>query len=342
MSAPRPALREVAAAAGVSVCTASKAVRYVQGVAPATAARVRAVAKGMGYVPDIAARSLKSQTSTTIGMLFSNTQSRYYGSVLPAVNAAAHQRGFTVIFGDSVDSLGVPQVDLERAVLTSLVSNRVAGVILVSPQSVDSIETLKRWNIPVVVLDSAAPEMFPEACSVAADNAMGARLAGEHLVEHGYRSFVFVGHSSTWSTRREREDGFLGAVAPYGKTDVIEGGFTTDAAEAAVLSHLATRSDPPDAIFTSNDVMLTGTILALKHRGLRPGDDVAIASFDEFEWAPMIDPPITTVDQHISRLGRLAAEEILDLVEGGTTPETENVIRLQPELVIRESCGCGR
>jgi LacI family transcriptional regulator len=294
----------------------------------------------MGYVPDVAARSLKSRTSSTIGMVFSNTQSRYYGSVLPAVNSVARRRGFTVIFGDSVDSAGVPQPDLERTLITSLVSNRVVAVVLVAPLSVDSVKTLERWNIPVVLLDAEPAAGAPPTPSVVTDNFTGAQLAGEHLVSHGYRSFMFVGHSSIWPSRQEREDGFLSAVNPHWPTMIVEGGFTAEQAERAILSVLSTQSDPPDAIFTSNDVMLAGAMSAMKLVGLKPGDDVGVISFDEFEWAAMIDPPVTTVDQHIDQLGCRAAETVLDLAEGKISKDSCPLPRLQPDLIIRESCGC--
>ncbi|MDR2347263.1 MAG: LacI family transcriptional regulator [Bifidobacteriaceae bacterium] len=338
----RTTLREVAAAAGVSVCTASKAVRYESGVAPATAARVRAQAKALGYIPDSSARSLVSRSTHSIGMLFSNTLSRYYGSILPAVNSAAHDRGYTVVFGDSVDAAGVPQADLERAFVTSLMSHRVAGVILMAPITADSLSIFQRWTVPTVFLDSAPPSGFQDIPSVAADNFEGGRLAGQHLVEHGYRSFVFLGHSSVWPTRKDREDGFVSAVSPYGKADVLEGGYSAAQAERAALSYFSTNPDPPDAIFTSNDTMLLGAISAMQHVGLRLGDDIAGISFDEFDWASRIGPPVTTVNQHIDRLGKMAAEMILDLC--GARPHsqqpTQGRRQIAPELIVRQSCGC--
>lgn len=339
MSIAQPTLNDVARLAGVSVCTASKGVRDGRGVAPKTTERIRAAARSLGYVPNNAARMLAGHGTRTIGFLVSNTQNRYYGTLMASVNTIAQQKNFTIVSGDSVGADGVPQPELEDGFTQSLAQNRVAGALIMGPVSTESVERFIRAEIPAVYIDCAPNPDVTYLPGVVTDNELGGRLAGEHLVEHGYQEFCFIGHPEVWSTRAGREHGFLQATSGHGHTSIVNGGYNATETRAAVERFLDETGRTPDCLFATNEAMLRGAIDAFHARGLRVGHDVGAISFDEFDWAAYLDPPLTTVDQHIDELGTTAATMLFDLIENPGGPRRSEVRKLAPTLIVRDSCG---
>jgi LacI family transcriptional regulator len=336
--AARPTLREVALEAGVSTCTVSKALRDGAGVAEKTVERVRLAAESIGYVPNDAARTLVSRRSRTLGLLVSNASNRYFGTLLGAANAVAQQQGFNIVSGDSLDSDGVPNPRQERSFTRSLVQQRVAGVIVMGPVSEAALADFARGDIPVVFVDAEPPARHAAAPAVLTDNRVGGRMVGEHLRALGARRCVVVAHPPAWTSREGRVEGFREGVGPEAAVAVVEGGYNSEDARAAVAAHLASTERAPDALFATNEALLFGALEALDAAGLRAGDDVRVVGFDEFDWASRLDPPLTTVDQHVHRLGTEAAELLLELLDG--EPATGHARRtIEPTLLVRASSG---
>lgn len=335
-----PTLTDVARVAGVSVCTASKAMREADGVAAKTVQRIRAAARSLGYVPNNAARALAGQGTLTIGFLVSNTQNRYYGTLLGAVNAIAAPNGYTIISGDSVDAHGVPQADLAEGFTRSLAEHRVSGVLVMGPVSTSSIERFMRAGIPVVSVDCWPNPDLTYLPGVMTDNEKGGFLAGEHLVKHGYREFCFIGHPAVWTTREGRQQGFLAATRGHGHTSVVDGGYNVDETRRAVEAYLDAAVTLPDGFFATNDAMARAAMDAFMARGLVIGRDIGGISFDEFDWAAHVDPPLTTIDQHVEQLGQEAATLLLDLIDNPGQASRAEVRKIAPTLVVRASCGC--
>ncbi len=334
--AARPTLREVALEAGVSTCTVSKALRDGAGVAEKTVERVRLAAESIGYVPNDAARALVSRRSHTLGLLVSNASNRYFGTLLSAANAVAQREGYNIVSGDSLDADGVPNARQERSFTRSLVQQRVAGVIVMGPVSEAALADFARGDIPVVFVDAEPPARHAAAPAVLTDNRVGGRVVGERLRALGTRRCLVVAHPPAWTSREGRVEGLREGVGPETTVEVVEGGHNVDQARAAVAAHLGEAETLPDALFATNEALLFGALEALDAAGLRAGHDIRVVGFDEFDWASRLDPPLTTVDQHVRRLGTEAAELLLEVL-GGDPPAGPVRRTIEPTLLVRAS-----
>jgi LacI family transcriptional regulator len=350
----RPTLQDVARAAKVSVFTASRAIRGGDGVSPATVTRVREAAREIGYIPNHVARALRGEGTRTFGVLTANTANRYFATLLQAVTVVARDNDYQVLTSDAVED-GEYRVELESAFVQTMLRSRVSGVIVTYALAEENLRVLTQFGIPAVIVDAPSPPGYQQIPFVWTDNCAGGQQAGEHFGLHGYGRWVLVGHTPTWASRIGRQQGFLAAAAQHGAdVEVLEGGNTSPSAYEAVAEFLrAKRGSPemPDALFATNELLLHGALSVLAETGLRSGRDIAVIGFDDFDWAPLLDPPVTVVDQHITAMGTQAARLLVSMLEHadspasaavtGGSPEGRSVV-LPPQLVIRGSCGCHR
>ena len=345
--ARRPTMKQVAKAADVSVYTVSRAINGQSGVGPQTRERVRRVAAELGFVPDATARNLKRRTSTAVGVLTANGTNRYYSTLVGALDSVIQRDGYHSVVADAVvDRAYSPR--REDAFVATLVEQRVAAAIFTYSISAANVALLERWRIPVMFVDCLPPPGHEHLPCLTADNHAGSRAAGEHCAAHGHRRWAWVGFTPSYTTRRPREQGFVDAAAAHGATvDVIEGGNDPDRAHAAVEAYLAASATPPDVFYAGNTPLLQGTLRALRERGLSAPDDVALIAFDDFDWAPLLSPPVTVVDQHIAQLGTRAGEALVERFRRARDEGCEPVdvasgpfAMVRPTLVVRESCGC--
>lgn len=341
MKAPRrPTLREVSLAAKVSIFTASRALGSQPGVAEKTRQRVLKVADALGYVANRNARNLKGDVSPTLGVLTANIANRFYSVLVRGIEKVIHSRGYHCYVVDAVDD-GVYEVAREDMFVASLLEQRVAGIILTYLPTPKNMQLLSKWKIPLVFVDCEPPEGFERYPSVATDSRLGSWQLGRHFAAHGYRSWAFVGYTPTWTSRKAREAGLREAARECGaRLDVIEGGNDSRTAHEAVSKFLGSRPRTawPRAIYAANELLLNGTLRALNERGIRVPGEMAIAGFDDFEWAELLDPPITVVDQQISELGREAGRRFLSSLDGEPVAGGLHLLT-RPALRIRASCG---
>ena len=342
----RPTLSHVSQKAGVSLFTASRALSDGEGVSAKTVTRVKAAAEELGYVPNSVARALRGTNTHTIGLLTANVVNRYFGTLLQGINGIFAKTDYQVLSGDAVDEDGVYQVDAEQRFVRSLLQSRVSGAIVTYAVAEASVRALAEWGIPIVFVDCLPPPGHDHLPSVVTDNHLGGILAGRHLAEHGYRDWLFVGHTGSWSTRQGREQGFLEAASECGaRVHRLEGGNSSRVAFEAVTDYLVRHSGSkrPDALFATNELLLYGALKALAEVVAPVGHGFGVVGFDDFEWATLLNPPVTLVDQNTVELGTGAAEILLELMSPGNRrvacrPVPKVV--LPPRLVVRESCGC--
>jgi len=336
----RPTLREVSAAAKVSLYTASRALGAHAGVAEETRRTVLKTAEDLGYVPNRLARSLKHADSHTLGVLTANNANLFYASLVKGVEKAVQPQGYDCFVADAFED-GVYDAARETRFVAALLEQRAAGIVLTYVPTAQNMRTLSDWRMPLVFVDCLPPEGFERFPSIATDSRLGSHAVGRHFAAHGYRSWAFVGHTPTWTSRFAREAGLREAAADCGaELAVIEGGNDSRTACAAMRAFLGARSraDWPRAVYASNEPLLNGALRALREQRVRIPEEMAIVGFDDFPWADLLDPPQTVVDQQIDELGRLAGSRMLAALEG--VPD-EGALRLlaAPVLRIRASCG---
>lgn len=329
----RVTLQDVAEHAGVSRATASLIVRGSPKIAEKTRQKVLNSMKELGYVYDRIAANMRSQNSSTVGLIITDIANPFYAELLRGVHNALEEAGYIVFLGTTFDS------DVKQEQLISrMLEHRVGGIILcpVSGSSNESIERISDIDIPLVL---AVRELKDISCDyVGIDYAVGAQMAVNHLLHKGHRRIAFLGGTSESSAWKERRKGYEIALKQAGiaidDSLIIESPVTRDGGMATVRKALL-NAQPPTAAFCFNDLVAHGVILGLNEAGLQPGEDMAIVGFDNNNEAPLYNPPLTTVSSYARLIGSQAAsllhQRILD------HDRANQRIILQPELIIRSS-----
>jgi len=322
----RPTMRDVAAAAGVSLMTVSRVVNGEPGVLPETAARVERAIRRLGYQRNDNARQLrrKGQLSQTLGLVVDDLANPFFGTLASAVEDAARQRQYTVLIGSSNGDLV-----RERELIGAFCSRRVDGLILVpAAGSHRFLRDQLAAGTQVVCVDRRADAL--DVDTVVVDNRQGAFGAVTHLLAQGHRRIAYIGDREDIWTVQERYVGYCDALAQYGvapQPALIRHGLKSRRDAAAAAAALADLADPPTALFASNDVMTVGAIDGAH------GGPVTIVGFDDFSLADKLSPPVTVVAQDSAAIGATAAQLLFGRIGGDTSPSREVVLRSR--LVVR-------
>jgi LacI family fructose operon transcriptional repressor len=323
-------IKDVAAAAGVSVATVSRVLANKTFVRPELRMRVLEAAQALSYQPNQAARSLRSQTSNTIALLVSDIRNPFFTALSRAVEDACYLQGMSVFLGNTDED---PR--REEMYLDLIRSERVAGLIY-SPTR-ETAETFGELHldIPTVVVDRAVSGA--DVDSVVIDNAGAAQQLTAHLLEHGYRRVAGIfGSAST--TGQARYSGYMQALREHGITLAPQWAtFASPRIEEghAAAAKLLALPEPPDAIIGTNSLLTAGALMAIRERGLAIPTQIALAGFDDDTWTTLVEPPVTVVAQPTYEIGTTAAELLLQRL-ADPARSTRQVI-LKAQLVVRAS-----
>ncbi|HXM54210.1 MAG TPA: LacI family DNA-binding transcriptional regulator [Candidatus Dormibacteraeota bacterium] len=329
----RVTIHDVALLAGVSVGTASKALNGRGQLRDETRERVQAAAQQLGFRPNDLARSLIRGRTFTVGLLTSDSFGRFSIPVMQGIEDALGAGSIAVYLcdarGDRVR---------ERHYVNNLLARRVDGII-VSGRRADPRPSLG-VDIPVPVVYAYSQSTSADDLAVVPDEAHGGRLAMEHLLRAGRRRLAHVTGPARFEAVRLRLEGARQALSQAGLSlpdeRVLTGAWSEAWGREAAGLLLAEHPDV-DAVFCGNDLIARGVADALRERGVRVPDDVAIVGYDNWEiLATATRPPLTSVDMGLEGVGRTAAHLLLARIEG---ERDAGVRRLPCTLVVRESSG---
>ncbi len=325
----RVTMQQVAAEAGVSISTVSKVINGRYGVSAETVDHVTQVIDRLGYEASLVARSLRNRRTNVIGVLVMDFEP-FSTEVLKGVADAVHGSGYELIAysaGGHVEA----HVGWERRSLTRLMATLVDGAVLVTPTVTDV-----QADGPVVAVDPhTGPSRLP---SVAADNLQGARVGVEHLLASGHTRIGMITGRSDLLSAQQREQGYRDALVaaglPVDETLVRSGGFDPELAREAARE-LLSRLGRPTAVFAANDLSALVTLEVATELGLDVPRQLSVVGFDNIPESALADPPLTTVQQPIRRMGKEAAEMLLALISGGELPDQHRT--LATSFVLRAS-----
>jgi LacI family transcriptional regulator len=328
-----PTLHDVARIAGVSIATVSATINGTANVSPALQEKVRQAIAELGYNPDGIARSLKTRTTRTLGLIISDIANPFFTAVIRGIEDAANERGYTLMLCNTDERL-----EKERAYVQLLQSRRVDGVIMAPVGKREDYEDLGRaMHAPVVFIDRRVPA---HADAVVVDNVRGAREVVHYLLGLGHRRIGVITGLPQISTSEERLAGYRQALRDAGLEPdpaLLKVGYSRlEGGHRAALELLA-MSDRPTAIFATNNLMVIGLMRAVAERGLRCPATVSVVGFDDFDWASVFEPRLTTVAQPTYEMGVKAAEILFSRL-GGTGSDERQEIVLTPALIVRDSC----
>lgn len=310
----RATIRQVAERAGVAMITVSRALTRPQTVSADLRGRIEAAVRELGYVPNRFAGGLASERTRVIPVVIPSLSNRVFADIVRGAQDVLTPRGYQILFSNTFRSL-----DEEEAIVSALLGWVPDGIIL---SGVDHSEgtraRLDAAGIPVV--EALELGERPIDINIGFSHFEAGRTMTRHLIERGYRRIGFVGTQLDADFRATRRlAGWRAALAEAGLPEAWLAAYPEPSSYrkgAEAVAELAERGLPVDAIFFHNDVLAVGAILECQRRGIAVPDDLAVGGFNGHDIGAEINPALTTILSPRRRMGQLAAEALLDRIEG--------------------------
>lgn len=327
-------LEQIAALSGVSKSTVSRVVNGDEAVLPETRRRVLDVIREQGYRPNFAAKGLKSGRTNIIAAILPGATGNLGAD--PFMVSMMHGLARAADEADHVLVLSLDEPGFRHSAAELAAGGTVDGVIFSAATIGDPLlDPLVTTGVPVVTIGRVEPGRVPYAD---VDNAGASHRITSHLIELGRRNIAAVSGPLTAPVSIDRLDGYRSSLEAAGLPQrselVFEGDFTEQSGRRAI-EHLLPEA--PDAVVAASDLMAFGVVKALRDRGLRVPEDVAVVGFDDVAGTDSFDPPLTTIRQSSDALARGAVGALIRLMSG-EPPEDLNV-EVPTELIVRVSCG---
>ncbi len=328
-------LNDVARAAGVSLGTASQALNQRSTVAHETRAKVLEAAISLGYLKE--PKTLSSHELSVIGMLtkhdvHSLTEfNSFYAHIQAGVEQACRANGMSLM----VSAIEVDRSNRPVMVPTMIKEQHPEGLLFVSTFFDHSLEDVYHsLGIPIVLIDSYAPNLPYD--SIVIDNAQGAMLAVNHLLEYGHEHVGLIGsHDTSPPSILERRAGYLAALQLHGLTPYIESSDLGRQPAYLATQKLLNQSPQVTAIFACNDDVAIGVIQAVRDSAKRVPEDISVVGFDNIEASADVYPPLTTIHVHKRWMGLMAVQTLIERARNPDKPKT--TLKVSTDLRIRQS-----
>jgi LacI family transcriptional regulator len=329
-------LAEVAAAAGVSVATASRALGGYGSVRSDTADRVAEVARTLRYSRNGLARSIVTGRTHTLGAVVADIENPFFASAMRAFSDVAGKAASQVLLANTDED-----ADTERAAVEMLLQRRVDGMLVVPacPMEIDHLRAVQSGGTPLVLLDRTLAGLTVD--SVVIDNVLAGRMAAAPLLSAGHRRIAMVTSAERDDPAGPRANPGLGRILGFRQAlraaGIDDGDAVAHAVDFRVTSaeertlELLSGPRPPTALVTTDSSMTLGAIRAARRLGLRVPHDVSLVGIDDADWMAVLVPPITVVAQPAAQLGAHAASLLLRRL---AEPEAPPVVRTLPVTMI--------
>jgi LacI family transcriptional regulator len=333
-ASPRVRLRDVAAQAGCSTASVSRVLNAPISVKASIRARVLGAMKELGYMPNGAARALRSQRSHTMGILIPTLNHAIYARLVEALQKKLSERGYSLL-------VATFEYDLENEVEQAhlLLEHGSEGIVLIGQLHDPALhELLERSQIPSVnTYAFAASSSRP---CVGFDNRQAMAQITQFLIGLGHRAFSVISAITAGNDRAaERVAGVRETLERHGLAlpghAVYERPYSIANGREG-LRYLASLSPPPTAIICGNDILAMGALIESRTLEIHVPERLSIAGFDNLEFAPYLDPPLTTMEVPAAEMGERAAEFLLARIAEKPVAE---LIYLEPRLIVRQSTG---
>lgn len=333
-------IKDIARELGISPSTVSRALKDHPDISVSTKKAVNELADKLNYQPNIVALNLRQKKTNTIGVIIPEIVHFFFSTVISGIEDVAYTAGYNVILAQSNESYQREITDMK-----ALFNSRVDGMLLsISRETTnfDHIESIISKGVPIVFYDRMYNS--PNSSKVIVDDYAGAKEAVNHLIEQGCKKIAHINGSPNLIISIDRFRGYTEALQEN-KLEVnqelivnCQSGTFEEGKRAA--NKLLSQKNIPDAIFAGNDPMAMGAMMAIKEKGLKIPQDVAIVGFSNWFFGELMDPSLTTVDQPGFEMGQEAARLLIRQIEmkdkEDFDPQPETKI-LKTRLVIRNS-----
>ncbi|MVN76718.1 substrate-binding domain-containing protein [Hymenobacter sp. HMF4947] len=328
-------LSDVARAVGVAPSTVSRAINGHSDISPATRQAILEAARQLSYQPNFLAQSLKNQATFTIGVVIPDIERPFFATAVSGIQQVAAEAGYRVMICQSKESYRT-----EVSNVQALVASQVDGLLICHSRETENFDHMSPTacrGIPIVHFDRVYNQ--ENVSRVMIDDWSGAFAVTEHLVLEGCRRIAILAGPESLLISRQRQAGYQSALRKHGLPVLEELSAHIDfksAAAVACLDDWLALPEPPDAIFAINYTNAFDLILALKKRGLRVPEDMAIVGFGDEFLASLIEPGLTTVDLHPYRIGQQAAILFLEQMAQKEQFRPRTTV-ISGDLIIRQS-----
>lgn len=325
---------DVAQAAGVSIATVSAFINRTSNVSAELAQRIEAAILKIGYERNAVARSLKTGATHTIGLTVADIRNPFFTDVVATIQQVLNKAGYAVMLCSNDEDTAKQDEQIK------LLLDRMVDGLIIAPAGEDEVMTrlVKTTRKPVVLIDRLIADLDVDA--VVIENAKAVFDAISYLVGLGHRRIGYISGTPGASTGRDRLAGYVEGLGRAGIAFdarlVRDGNFREPDGYRAAMQ-LMTLPDRPTAIFSANNLMVIGAMRAIRDMGLSCPEDVSVACMDDFAWADVFSPRLTTIAQPVEAIGEQAAQLLLDRLSGAAAPAPRTV-KLHGRLMVRNSC----
>ncbi|MCB9459680.1 MAG: LacI family DNA-binding transcriptional regulator [Anaerolineaceae bacterium] len=327
-------IKEIAETVGVSIATVSRVLSNSSyPVSQDTRARILQVAQDLGYSPNLAARSLRTDQSTLIGVILDNFTSSWAPIIIRGLQDVFHRRGYFSLV------VNMPwEIHSQSDVVQNLLGHSVDGFVFVETWHTVSERKDLLNTKPYVTVHRLFHE--PDPYSVIPDDVYNSSLTIDHLTKLGHKRIAYIAGHEAYFSSEERLTGYKQSLEKAGLSfdeSLIYRGNWSVPSGYQCTQELIQKSELPTAIAAANDQMAIGAILAVQEHGLRVPEDIAIVGYDNDEIAQISNPTLTTVQMPLFKMGQIAAENLLCQIDKKPCETTEQLIK--GDLFVRQSCG---
>jgi len=330
----RTTIKDIAAELGIHHTTVSRALGNHPNVRSETKQLVLEYAEKLNYHPNILAQSLKSQKTKTIGVIVPEIKHQFFSEVISGIEEVTYESDFVILVCQSNE-----QYEREVMNAKALLSNKVAGLLVSISQTTfncDHFKIYKDNGIPLVFFDRINQEF--ETTTVVVDDYQGAYQAVEHLIKKGRKKIFHIGGTKQLEISQNRYKGYRDALKYYGlnieNSRVVWKGLHEKDGIEGIKELLSDPENLPDAIFAVNDPVALGAYEILKDRGIKIPQDMSVVGFTNNNISKFLNPPLTTVEQPSFKMGRTAAELLIQEIN---EEKKHRHVVLPTKLIIRSS-----
>lgn len=328
-------LNDVAKKAEVSIATVSRVINNGSNVNEVTRARVLNAIKELKYQPSRVAKRLRSKSSSSnlIGVLIPDIQNPFYVDVLRGIEDVTYENNYALIMCNFQQD-----EKKEKLYLDILQSESIDGLIAAPAHEHDAkVINLVKKGLPIVCFDRGLTGVDVDVVLV--NNQEGAFKAVDHLIKCGYKRIAHISGLEQLPSSQQRNKGYQEALTKNGlpfDPELIKYGDSKHDSGVKLCEELLSLPEPPDAIFTGNNLMTLGALETIHKRGVKIPEDVAIVGFDDMYWSISLNPPLTAVYQPAYEIGRRSGELLIQRIKDPGRPSIQMI--LNTELMLRSSC----
>ncbi|WP_026753609.1 LacI family DNA-binding transcriptional regulator [Sediminibacter sp. Hel_I_10] len=336
MNKKKTTIKDIANVLNISPAAVSKAMHDDPRISAKTKAAVKRVAKDLNYQPNHLASALRKGKSNLVGVIVPRTNSNFFSSVVQSMEEVLNKAGYNIIITQSNESF-----KKECSNIDTLLFTQVDGIIAsMANETVDLsyFEKVKSKGIPLILFDRGENDLNVDYVGI--NDYDSSHMIVEHLIEKGCKRIAHIGGFRRTRIFNNRIKGYVDAISknnlPMDTSLLIESDLTLEDGRDKMTA-LLQLEHRPDAVYVASDNAALGALQVLTEEGIDVPNDMRLVGFGNEPFTSLVTPTITSIDQHSSEIGRLAAETFLKRVEMPELKQTLNKIILDAKLVIRDS-----